>query len=58
MKFAQPHEKREFPMSNAMLKVIAALAPGLCLIAPLAHAQDFDGAGEGGDMALPPPTDL
>ena len=42
-------------MSNGLLKLIAGLALGLALIAPLAHAQDFDGSGDGGDIEIPPP---
>ena len=39
-------------MSNGALKVIVSLTLGL---APLAHAQDFDGTGDGGDIEVPPP---
>ena len=40
-------------MSNALPKVIVGLM--LALMAPLVHAQDFDGTGAGGDIELPPP---
>ena len=40
-------------MSNALPKLIVGLI--LALLAPLVHAQDFDGTGGGGDIELPPP---
>jgi hypothetical protein len=42
-------------MPNGILKVIVGLTLWLGLFAPLAHAQDFDGTGDGGDIELPPP---
>lgn len=41
-------------MSNGALQVIVCLTLGVGLLAPLAHAQDFDGTG-GGDIEVPPP---
>lgn len=42
-------------MPTGVFKVIVSMTLGLALCAPLAHAQDFDGAGDGGDIELPPP---
>lgn len=42
-------------MTNGVLKAIVCLTLGLGLLAPLAHAQDFDGTGDGGDIEVPPP---
>ncbi|MDA8382555.1 MAG: hypothetical protein M0037_05725 [Betaproteobacteria bacterium] len=43
-------------MSNGVLKTIAivGLTYWLGLMAPVAHAVDFDGTGDGGDIELPP----
>lgn len=42
-------------MASRAPKVVAGLTLVLALVAPLAHAQDFDGTGDGGDIELPPP---
>ena len=42
-------------MTNGLLKLIAGFTLGLALMAPVTHAQDFDGTGDGGDIELPPP---
>lgn len=47
--------KKALPMASRALKVVAGLTLVLALVAPLAHAQDFDGTGDGGDIELPPP---
>jgi hypothetical protein len=47
--------KKGLSSASGVLKVVAILTLGLAQITPLAHAQDFDGTGDGGDIELPPP---